>query len=75
MTPEERIAEAVRALAEHFDVVQIFAQIHNDERDFTDAFVDGRGNTLARKAHIEKWLTTGSFEYQSDEDDGEELTT
>ena len=74
MTAEERIAEAVRTLAEHFDVVQIFAQVHNDERDFTDAFVDGRGNTLARRAHVESWLAECSVEHR-DEDDGEELTT
>jgi hypothetical protein len=74
MTPEERLSEAVRVLAEHFDVVQIFAQLHDDEKDATDVWIDGRGNTLARRAHVESWLNTCTVT-DHDDDDGEELTT
>ena len=74
MTPEDRISEAVRALAEHFDVVQVFVQLHDSERDFTDAWVDGRGNTLARKSQVEDWLSDCTIMDNDDDDDGE-LTT
>ena len=74
MTHEERLQEAVRTLAEHFDVVQIFVQLHDSERDFTDAWVDGRGNTLARRAHVEAWLSDCTVIDRDDDDDGE-LTT
>lgn len=74
MTPEERITQAVRTLAEHFDVVQVFVQLHDSERDFTDAWVDGRGNTLARKSQVEDWLNDCTIT-GSDDDDDEELTT
>lgn len=74
MTPEERIADAVRVLAEHFDVVQVFAQLHDDQRDATDTWVDGRGNTLARRAHVEAWLN-GCTVKDCDDDDAEPLTT
>lgn len=70
MTPEERLTEAVRTLSEHFDVVQVFCQLHSDENDSTDVFCDGRGNTLARKHQIEAWL--GDWHKI---DPGEELTT
>lgn len=74
MTPEERLTEAVRVLAEHFDVVQVFVQLHDDQRDATDVWVEGRGNTLARKAHVEAWLNDCTVT-DSDDDDGEPLTT
>jgi len=74
MTPEERLSEAVRVLAEHFDVVQVFVQLHDDERDATDVWVEGRGNTLARRAHVEAWLNDCTVT-DNDDDDGEPLTT
>ena len=70
MTAEERLTEAVKALAEHFDVVQVFVQIHRDEVDATDAMTDGRGNTLARKQQIQSWL-----EEHCRIEPGDELTT
>ena len=74
MTPEERISQAGRDLAEHFDCVQVFVQLHDVESDSTDVWDDGRGNTLARHAQVQEWLNHCDRELSGGSDD-EELTT
>jgi len=54
-------------LAEHFDVVQIFAQIDNSER--TETFNGGLGNMLARQKQIESWIEN---DWHNDDEEADE---
>jgi hypothetical protein len=65
--PEEIIGRALAALAEHFDVVQIFAQI--EKHGTTETYHGGLGNMLARQKQIEGWLDT---DWDDDDDEEEE---
>ena len=56
MTPEDLLARAIADLGEHFDVLQIFAQVHDSETDSTETWSTGRGNHLARIQQVAKWL-------------------
>jgi hypothetical protein len=67
--PEEIIGRALAVLAEHFDVVQIFAQIDNSER--TETFNGGLGNMLARQKQIESWIENDWHNDDEDEEDDE----
>jgi hypothetical protein len=56
MTPEDRLAQALADLGEHFEVVQIFAQVHDSETDQTETWSLGSGNHLARIQQVEQWV-------------------
>lgn len=56
MTLEDRLAQALADLGEHFEVLQIFAQVHDSETDSTETWSTGRGNHLARIQQVKTWL-------------------
>jgi sensor histidine kinase regulating citrate/malate metabolism len=58
MTPEDRLAQALADLGEHFDVLQIFAQVHDSETDQTETWSLGSGNHLARIQQVSTWIDT-----------------
>lgn len=67
----EAIQKALDTLAEHFDVAQIFVQIHRGE-DNTDGFEVGFGNFFARQMQIHRWdleHVCGHSETVSEDDD------
>ena len=53
----ERVKNAVAALAEHFDTVQIFATRYDGgEGNGTRRWQHGRGNWFARYGQVHEWL-------------------
>jgi hypothetical protein len=56
MTSEDRLAQALADLGEHFEVLQIFAQVHDSETDQTETWSLGSGNHLARIQQVEQWV-------------------
>lgn len=56
MTPEDTISKALADLGEHFEVVQLFVQVHDSETDRTETWSVGRGNHLARIQQVSSWL-------------------
>jgi hypothetical protein len=56
MTPEDVLARALADLGEHFEVLQIFAQVHDSETDQTETWSLGSGNHLARIQQVEQWI-------------------
>jgi hypothetical protein len=67
-SPEDFLGRVAQALSEHFEVVQIFAQVETS--DHTDVFNVGYGNVLARQKQMENWLEmmAGSVEEEEDAD-------
>lgn len=66
-SPDDFLVRIVEALGEHFDVVQVFAQVETP--DATDVFCGGRGNILARQKQIENWLEAGGGTVYVEDDD------
>jgi phosphoribosylaminoimidazole (AIR) synthetase len=68
-SPEDFLGRVAQALSEHFEVVQIFAQVETS--DHTDVFNVGYGNVLARQKQMENWLEmmAGSDEDEEGDDD------
>lgn len=56
MTAEDVLAKAISDLGEHFEVVQLFVQIHDSETDRTETWSVGRGNHLARIQQVSTWI-------------------
>lgn len=50
----DAIRRALDILAEHFDVAQLFVQVHRGE-DETHGFEGGFGNFFARQMQIHRW--------------------
>lgn len=50
----EALQKALDILAEHFEVAQIFVQVHRGEDD-TEGFEGGFGNYFARQMQIHRW--------------------
>jgi hypothetical protein len=72
----EALQRALNLLAEHFDVAQIFVQVHRDG-DETHGFEGGFGNYFARQMQIHRWHqeeVDGVHFRQSSEDDDDEET-
>lgn len=71
----EALQRALNLLAEHFDVAQIFVQIHRGG-DETHGFEGGFGNFFARQMQIDRWhqqeIEGVQFEQSAEEDDDEE---
>lgn len=69
----KRLREAVEALGEHFDAVQIFATRHESgEHRGTGNWALGTGNWYARYGQIRSWLLRNEFVEQrgvGDEDE------
>jgi hypothetical protein len=56
MSHEDILAQALADLGEHFEVLQIFAQVHDSEADSTETWSLGSGNHLARIQQVEQWI-------------------
>lgn len=70
---QEAIQKALDTLAEHFDVAQIFVQVHRGQDD-TDGFEAGFGNFFARQMQIHRWhmeQVYGRSEATTEEDEDE----
>lgn len=70
---KEAIAKALNTLAEHFEVCQLFVQVHRGE-DQTDGFEAGFGNFFARQMQIHRWHMDqiyGRSEAAAEEDEDE----
>jgi hypothetical protein len=68
---QEAIQKALDLLAEHFEVAQIFVQVHRGGDD-TDGFEVGFGNFFARQMQIHRWHMEqiyGKKEAEAEEDD------
>jgi len=70
---QDALIKAVDLLSEHVDTVQIFVSLHNNEKDYTDAWDHGYGNRLARTLQVQQWLNSETVEDEYwDEDDDED---
>ena len=70
---QEAIQKALDTLAEHFDVAQIFVQVHRGQDD-TDGFEAGFGNFFARQMQIHRWhmeQVYGRSEAAAEDEDNE----
>lgn len=52
----EMIHKHIRALAEHFDCVQVFCSCHLGDSKGTRAFAIGSGNYYGRYGQIREWI-------------------
>lgn len=69
----EAVERALNTLAEHFEVAQIFVQVHRGE-DQTDGYEAGFGNFFARQMQIHRWygeqvVDAGQVEMEPEDDD------
>ena len=76
MTPQEaeiqRVQDAVTALSEHFDTVQIFVTIHRttpegDLKEGTTSINRGYGNWYARHGQINEWMVRADADARRDD--------
>jgi hypothetical protein len=56
MTHEDILAKVLADLGEHFEVIQLFCQVHDSETDQTETWSLGSGNHLARIQQVEQWI-------------------
>jgi hypothetical protein len=74
MTDEQReaiIQRALDLLAEHFEVCQLFVQVHHGG-DHTQGWEAGFGNMFARELHVHRWSEEVYHEPATESDDEEE---
>lgn len=68
---KQALEKAINTLAEHFEVAQIFVQVHRGD-DNTEGFEAGFGNFFARQMQIHRWhmeQVCGHTEAETEEDD------
>jgi hypothetical protein len=58
------IQKALDILAEHFEVAQVFVQVHRGDDD-TVGFEAGFGNFFARQMQISRWCEEEVYGHQS----------